>query len=64
MTVLPSMTSNVSRLLRLHGKGRIEAGYAADLVCLDEDHRVRHVMAGGSWMVQDGSPVVKGTFED
>ena len=63
-TVLPAMTSNVSRLLKLPGKGRIEKGYAADLVCLDEDHCVRHVMAGGNWMVQDGSPVVRGMFED
>jgi beta-aspartyl-dipeptidase (metallo-type) len=63
-TVLPAMTSNVSRLLKLAGKGRIEKGYAADLVCLDEYHRVRHVMARGNWMVQDGSPVVRGMFED
>jgi beta-aspartyl-dipeptidase (metallo-type) len=61
--VLPSMTSNVARLLRLPGKGRLTAGYDADIVCFDEDHRVRHVMAGGRWMIQDGSPAVKGTFE-
>jgi len=62
--VLPAMTSNVARLLRLAGKGQIAVGFDADLVCFDEDHRVRHVMAGGRWMVQDGSPVLKGTFED
>ena len=62
--VLPAMTSNVARLLRLPGKGRIVEGFDADLVCFDPEHRVRHVMAGGRWMVQDGSPLSSGTFED
>jgi beta-aspartyl-dipeptidase (metallo-type) len=62
--VLPAMTSNVARLLRLPGKGRIAAGNDADLVCFDEDFGVRHVMARGRWMVQDGSPVVSGAFEN
>ena len=61
---LPAMTSNVARLLRLPGKGQIVEGFDADLVCFDEKHRVRHVMAGGRWMVQDGSPLVQGMFED
>jgi beta-aspartyl-dipeptidase (metallo-type) len=62
--ILPAMTSNVARLLRLPGKGQISEGFDADLVCFDEDYRVRHVMAGGRWMVQDGSPLLTGTFED
>jgi len=62
--VLPAVTSNVARLLRLPGKGRIDEGLDADLVSLDSNHGVRHVMAGGRWMIQDGSPCVKGTFED
>ncbi len=62
--ILPAMTSNVARALKLQGKGRIVAGADADLVCLDETYGVRHVMAGGRWLVQDGAPVVKGTFED
>jgi len=62
--ILPSMTSNVARALKLAGKGRITAGADADLVCLDKAYGVRHVMAGGRWQVQDGAPVVKGTFED
>ena len=63
-SILPSMTSNVSRLLRLPGKGVIEVGGDADLLCLDESHRVRHVMAGGQWMVHDGAPVQTGMFEN
>jgi beta-aspartyl-dipeptidase (metallo-type) len=61
--VLPSMTCNVARLLRLPGKGRLAVGGDADLVCFDTDFRVRHVMALGRWMIQHGSPVVKGVFE-
>ncbi len=62
--VLPAVTSNVSSLLKLPGKGRISAGADADLVCLDEPLQIRHVMARGQWMVRDGIPVVKGRFED
>jgi len=62
--VLPAMTSNVARLLRLHRKGRIVEGNDADLLFFDEKLGVRHVMAGGRWMVQDGSPCLLGTFEN
>jgi beta-aspartyl-dipeptidase (metallo-type) len=61
--VLPCMTSNVARLLRLEGKGRLAVGADADLVCLDENHGVRHVMARGRWMVQHGTPLRVGLFE-
>jgi beta-aspartyl-dipeptidase (metallo-type) len=62
--VLPSMTSNVARLLKLENKGSIESGADADFVCLDDALNVRHVMARGKWMVQDQVPVVKGLFDD
>ena len=62
--ILPAMTSNVARLLRLPGKGRLEAGNDADLVCFDPEFRVRHVMALGHWMIQDGLPLEKGVFEN
>ena len=62
--VLPSMTINVARLLRLENKGRIEAGADADFVCLGDALDVRHVMARGRWMVQDQVPLVHGLFEE
>jgi beta-aspartyl-dipeptidase (metallo-type) len=62
--VLPSMTTNVARLLRLENKGRIEAGADADFVCLGDALDVRHVMARGRWMVQDQVPLVHGLFEE
>ena len=61
--ILPSMTSNVAKVLRLPGKGRLEPGLDADLLILDEHHRPRHVMARGRWMVRDGQAVTRGTFE-
>ena len=61
--ILPSMSSNVARLLKLNHKGVIKAGAHADLVCLDEAHHVRHVMARGQWMVQDHDPVILGLFD-
>lgn len=61
--ILPAFTTNPARLLKLEGKGVISAGASADLLCLDESHAVRDVMARGQWMVRDGRAVVSGTFE-
>ena len=60
---LPAFTSNVARLLRLPKKGRLAEGSDADLVVLDPDGDIQHVMARGRWHVRDGAPVVRGTFE-
>ena len=61
--VLPPFTCNPAQYLRLPGKGRIEAGSDADLVVLDDVHGVADVMARGRWMVRDGRPIARGTFE-
>lgn len=61
--VLPIFTSNVASLLRLHGKGRIEVGRDADLVVLDDDHRVHDVIARGRFVVLRKEPQVWGAFE-
>jgi len=62
-SVLPAFTSNVATLLRLHDKGRIEAGAAADLLVVDDEHRVSDVMLGGVWHVRDHEQQVYGQFE-
>lgn len=62
-TVLPAFTSNVATFLRLTHKGRISVGADADLVVLDDAHRVRDVMARGVWHVRDGALVKRGLFE-
>ncbi len=61
--VLPTVTSNVARLLRLDDKGRLATGCDADLVVLDRDHEIRDVMCHGVWHIQNSSVVVKGYFE-
>lgn len=61
--VLPSLTSNPARLLRLHGKGLIETGRDADLVCLDDNYRITDVMARGRWHLREGELIQSGRFE-
>ena len=63
-TILPLMTSNVARLLRLHGKGSIVAGQDADLVVLDQNNRIDSVMARGLWQVKNTEQLVSGLFEE
>ncbi len=62
--VLPAFTSNVANILRLHDRGRIKAGYTADVIVLDEDHDIHDVMIAGIWHVKDRHQQVFGQFED
>jgi beta-aspartyl-dipeptidase (metallo-type) len=62
-TALPSITSNAARILKLADRGRIEAGLLADMVVLDDDHRIRDVMVAGIWHVREGKQQVFGQFE-
>jgi beta-aspartyl-dipeptidase (metallo-type) len=61
--VLPALTSNVADLLRLRGKGRVRPDYSADLVVLDDQHRIADVMVAGIWHVKDRQQQVFGQFE-
>ncbi|MCP4377128.1 MAG: beta-aspartyl-peptidase [bacterium] len=61
--ILPLMTSNVSRLLRLHSKGIIETGRDADLLIIGGDNEIQNVMAKGVWHIKQGQQIVKGLFE-
>jgi beta-aspartyl-dipeptidase (metallo-type) len=62
-TMLPAVTSNVADLLRLKAKGRLRPGLDADLLILDEQHNIQHVMARGRWHVRDGQALIRGTYE-
>ncbi len=62
-TALPSMTSNVAKLLKLGDRGRIAAGLQADMVVLDDEHGIRDVMVAGIWHVRGGQQQVFGQFE-
>lgn len=58
------ITSNPARILKLRGKGEVAPGRDADLVLLTQgDLHVRGVVAKGRWLMRDGAPLVKGTFE-
>ena len=61
--VLPAVTSNVAKLFRLAGKGRIEVGADADLVVLDNQNAITDVMAMGRWHFRQGQVTIRGTFE-
>jgi beta-aspartyl-dipeptidase (metallo-type) len=60
---LAPFTANVAELLRLPGKGRLQAGADADLVVLAGDNAVQHAMARGRWHRFDARPRIQGPFE-
>jgi len=61
---LRAVTSNPARILKLKGKGRIERDFDADLCLLDEKtFDIDTVIAKGRIMVENGKPIVFGTFE-
>jgi beta-aspartyl-dipeptidase (metallo-type) len=62
-TVLPLLSSNVARLLKLRHKGQIQSGYDADLVVLDQSNQVVSVMARGVWQIKNNKQLVSGLFE-
>lgn len=60
---LQVVTSNVSNVLKLKNKGRIESGKDADLLFLDKQFKPVHLLAMGKWMVKDKKMLRKGSYE-
>jgi beta-aspartyl-dipeptidase (metallo-type) len=56
-------TANPAGVLNLGRKGRIEVGADADLVFLDKEFRVYHMVANGTLMVRAAEMLAKGTYE-
>lgn len=58
------ITSNVASLLKLTEKGRVEKGFDADFVLVNEnDLKINKVIAKGRLIADNGESLVKGTFE-
>ena len=62
--VLPTLTSNVADLLKLRSKGRLQRGHDADLLVLNAQLDVQHVMVRGHWHIRDHQPLISGTYEN
>lgn len=63
--VLPLVTSNTARVLRLEEKGRIARGVIGDVLVLDrETLEVRYAWSKGKCVVRDGRLVVREGFLD
>lgn len=59
------VTSNVARVLKLcPNKGIIALGADADLLVISKDFTLTNVWCKGKHMVENGRPIVFGTFED
>lgn len=61
---LPFVTSTLAVQYGLTGKGFVKADGAADLCLFDSNFNLRHVIAKGRMMMQNGEIIVKGTFEE
>jgi len=60
---LKIVTSNVADILKLKTKGRIAPYKDADILLLNEDMEVIHLLAQGKWMVKQGEIIEKGNYE-
>jgi len=60
---LKPVTANVADVLKLAAKGRVAVGGDADLVLLDREDRIRHLLARGEFLMREGKILRKGTFE-
>ncbi len=57
------ISTNPARIFKLPGKGVVAPGADADLVLLDGEFRVCHMVARGEMMVRDAVPLKKGSYE-
>jgi beta-aspartyl-dipeptidase (metallo-type) len=60
---LPVFTRNVANVMALKGRGSLEVGHGADLVIMEPDGTLVHVLANGQSLIQDGIPTKHGCFE-
>lgn len=58
------VTRNVARVLKLGRKGLVQSGMDADLLLTNDKFEIQHVFAKGTLMVENGKPIVFGTYEN
>ena len=61
---LTLITSNPAHNLKLRTKGRIAAGFDADLCFLDSELQLTHVIARGKLVLKDKEVIKKGRYEE
>lgn len=57
------LTSSPASILRLPGKGYIAPGMDADILFLDDELNMVHLIAMGKWVVKNGVVIKKGSYE-
>lgn len=57
------VTSNIARILKLRKKGVIQHGADADLVFVNNDFEIIHIIARGKFLLKDRIARAKGTYE-
>lgn len=57
------VTSNVAHVLKLRHKGTITIGADADILVINKEFHLKDVWCKGQHMVENGDPIVFGTFE-
>lgn len=62
-TALKILTSNVASILKLSGKGFISNDMDADILFLNRELEMVHLIAMGKWVVKDGTVLKKGVYE-
>src|SRR5215204_4773523 len=61
--VLPLVTENTAKALKLGGKGKLEAGKSADILLLDKETlELREVIASGKRLLKNGELAFKESF--
>lgn len=58
------VTSNPADALKLSQKGRLEVGKDADLLLLDDNYEISHLIAMGEIMIEDNKMIRKGKYEN
>jgi beta-aspartyl-dipeptidase (metallo-type) len=62
-TALKVLTSNPATILKLQGKGFISKGFDADILILNKNMEMVHLIAMGKWVVRNGKVIMKGAYE-